>query len=71
MIELAGAGSSLRAFEFRIGFVDGLQECAAGDGSGRDSIYVTAIFAHRQLTALTTDNVLTGLVGVLEPMLHM
>ncbi len=70
-VQLAGTGVRLGSLELSISLVDRLEESAAGDGSGRDGIYVTTVFGDSQLAALATDNVLAGFVGVLEPVLHV
>ena len=65
VLHLAGAGVRLYILfaESHIGFVHRFEESAAGDSSCRDGIYITAVFADRELTVgFATDDVLTGFV---------
>ena len=56
----------------RVGFVHCLQEGAAGDGGCRDSVHIAAVLAHGHCTRCSApDDVLTRLVGVLEPLNDM
>ena len=46
-----------------------MEERAAGDGSGSDSVYIPSIFGHDERACrFATDDVLSGFVGILEPL---